>query len=276
VTGEPIGEKPLPWLRLYLDILDEPKVQTLPDKLFKFWINCLLLTGKNLGSLPSPEDIAFSFRMKKPTVDEYLRKLFDADLLDLNDGTYIPHAWDKRQYKSDLSTDRVKRFRASKGNVPRNVSETLQKRPVKHPQITDSREQKNIPPTPPLFPDLDDAPEDLARDLYAMWPEKRRNTLKGIMDEIVAILSTSGPNAERDIARIRENAKAYLDSQDDLEFCMGLAKWLRKGEWQNVCKPVRDPGPQYISSDDMLKWQAAKDERDRLKWEASQAKAGNA
>jgi uncharacterized protein YdaU (DUF1376 family) len=195
----------------------------------------------------------------------------------LQDGTY-------RHHKVDEGRPRLESWRAgrskgakatndsrAKAKAIANANGTLKRTP---PSSSSSSSEEN-PPTPFELAD-DDAPEDLARDLYAMWPEKRRNTLKGIMDEIVAILSTSGPNAERDITRIRDNAKAYLARQDDLEFCMGLAKWLRKGEWQNACKPAHDPGPQYISADEMLKWQAAKDERDRLKWEASQSKAGNA
>jgi uncharacterized protein YdaU (DUF1376 family) len=195
----------------------------------------------------------------------------------LQDGVY-------RHHKIDEGRPRLESWREgrSKGAKATNDSRAKAKAIAsangalkRTPPSSSSSSSEEKPPTP-FYAELDDEPEDLARDLYAMWPEKRRNTLKGIMDEIVAILSTSGPNAERDIARIRENAKAYLDSQDDLEFCMGLAKWLRKGEWQNVRKPAHDPGPKYFSYDEMLKFEAEKNERDRLKWEASQAKAGNA
>jgi hypothetical protein len=55
--------------------------------------------------------------------------LADAGLLDrLNGGAhgmhYGVHGWEKRQYKSDTSTDRVKRFRKRSSNVDETVIET--------------------------------------------------------------------------------------------------------------------------------------------------------
>jgi hypothetical protein len=52
---------------------------------------------------------------------EMLASLMDAGLIeDHLDGGFTPHNWLKRQYKSDVSTERVKRFR--------NAHETFQKR----------------------------------------------------------------------------------------------------------------------------------------------------
>ena len=39
------------WFRMYEEILDDPKVQKLPDDLFKAWVNVLALSSRNGGKL---------------------------------------------------------------------------------------------------------------------------------------------------------------------------------------------------------------------------------
>jgi hypothetical protein len=51
-------------------------------------------------------------------------ELHRAGLLDKVDGGFAPHNWEGRQYKSDNSTERVKRFRERKSAVDPAVSET--------------------------------------------------------------------------------------------------------------------------------------------------------
>jgi len=104
------------WVRLYTEVLNDPKVQRLDGETFKAWINILCLAGQNGGKLPPVSDIAFALRMDDNGVVTVLERLLNGGLIDkLNGGAdgyhYAPHEWAKRQYKSDTSTDRVKRFR---------------------------------------------------------------------------------------------------------------------------------------------------------------------
>src|SRR5207344_667046 len=73
--------------------------------------------------------------MKPAKVETLLKTLHDAKLLDTDDTGTRPHNWDGRQFKSDGSTERVKRFRSGStekvkrftkrsGNVSSAVSET--------------------------------------------------------------------------------------------------------------------------------------------------------
>jgi len=108
------------WFRLYSDILEDPKVQNLPPELFKFWINILCVASKNDGKLPPIKDIAFALRMSESETQEALKGIQKAQLIDEKSNqhgiTLAPHNWNKRQYKSDTSTERVKRFRNGKRN----------------------------------------------------------------------------------------------------------------------------------------------------------------
>lgn len=117
------------WFRFYIEALDDPKVQTLDGDTFKAWINMLTLTAKHDGKLPPVADIAFALRCDITVVERYIERLSNGGLIDrLNGGVngyhYAPHNWDKRQYKSDTSTDRVKRFRKRSETVTVTPPET--------------------------------------------------------------------------------------------------------------------------------------------------------
>jgi hypothetical protein len=113
------------WFRFYNEALDDPKVQQLDPAIFKYWVNLLCLACRNNGKLPSHEAMAFALRMDIIALESLLDRLLIAGLIDVRkggaNGSYIaPHGWEKRQYKSDTSTERVKRFR----NVSKPLHET--------------------------------------------------------------------------------------------------------------------------------------------------------
>jgi hypothetical protein len=45
----------LPWLRLYIEVLNDPKVQNLSDRLLRAWLNLLCVAPKYRGVLPEIE-----------------------------------------------------------------------------------------------------------------------------------------------------------------------------------------------------------------------------
>lgn len=112
------------WFRMYATVLNDPKVQRLPDPLFRSWVNILCLACEHDGSLPSVDDIAFALRTDSKKMLKVVEALLKAGLLDDSETGLKPHNWGSRQYKSDVSTDRVKRFRNAKRNVSPAVSET--------------------------------------------------------------------------------------------------------------------------------------------------------
>ena len=108
------------WLRLYTEVLDDPKVQRLPPHLFKTWINLLCLARRGGGRLPkATHDMAFALRMPEPEMAAQFDTLVDAGLFAVNDdGGPEPHNWGQRQYKSDHDgAERVARYRGRQRNV---------------------------------------------------------------------------------------------------------------------------------------------------------------
>jgi predicted transcriptional regulator len=114
---------------MYDELLDDPKVQRLPADDFKGWVNLLALASRNNGKLPSISDIAFALRETEESVSTLLERLLNGGLIECRNGGadgrhYAPYRWAERQYKSDTSTDRVKRFRQRSKTAPETPPDT--------------------------------------------------------------------------------------------------------------------------------------------------------
>lgn len=135
------------WFRMYNEALDDPKVQSLNGNDFKGWVNVLLLACRNDGILPALDDIAFALRLNLTAANRLMKKLESHGLIDrgdTDDSYGSPHGWQNRQYKSDVSTERVKRFRNGKRNVSPTVSETAPDTETESETDIPSQEGRNI------------------------------------------------------------------------------------------------------------------------------------
>ncbi len=93
-----------------------------------------------------------------------LQQLDSFGLLDKKFGKYTPHNWFKRQYKSDISTERVKRHRQKK----RNVSSVLPETPPEQIQNrTDTEQIQKGEGDTPSAPLKREGNKDPAADLFA-------------------------------------------------------------------------------------------------------------
>lgn len=113
------------WWRAYDEALHDPKLLALSDKMHRVWFQLLCVASKHGGTLPAMSIIALELRLSTHKAAEYITALVMAGLIDkMETGAFAPHNWPKRQFQSDVSTDRVKRFRKHKRNVSSAVSET--------------------------------------------------------------------------------------------------------------------------------------------------------
>jgi hypothetical protein len=96
---------------MYDELLDDPKVQRLSGDDFKGWVNLLCLMSRGSANLSDENDIAFALRIDLRKAKAMIGRLIDAGLIIKSDQGFEPYKWNERQYKSDVSTARVKRFR---------------------------------------------------------------------------------------------------------------------------------------------------------------------
>ena len=114
-----------PWFRLYSEAVDDEKLRLLAFE--DRWHYIALLCCKNNGILDdvSPlmrRKVAVKLGLDLRELDEVARRLSEVGLIDQE--TFQPIAWDRRQFKSDkdeTAAARQKRFRESrKSNALRN------------------------------------------------------------------------------------------------------------------------------------------------------------
>lgn len=102
------------WFRYYHADLHNADIQLLEPIMFKHWVNlnCLASAQKVRGVLPANKQIAFNLKLDVAEVGVILQKLVEAGLLEcLESGAYRIYDWDRKQYASDSSTQRVKEYR---------------------------------------------------------------------------------------------------------------------------------------------------------------------
>lgn len=155
------------WFRLYSEAVDDEKLRLLAFQ--DRWHFVALLCCKSKGLLDSDDShdlktrkIALKLGLAAHELDEVARRMAEVGLIDRD--TLQPLAWDERQYQSDASTDRVRRFRERQkqtGNTVKrhgNVSVTVQE------TETETETESPLPPTGgepagsegAVFPNLDD------------------------------------------------------------------------------------------------------------------------
>jgi len=111
------------WFRFYAKSMRDPKVLKLSDKDYRLWMNLLCIASENEGSLPCDEDLKLVLGMRLDHLKGGLNRLIRGGLIDVLGDGYEPHNWNKFQYKSDTSNERVKRFR-EKRNVTVTAPDT--------------------------------------------------------------------------------------------------------------------------------------------------------
>jgi hypothetical protein len=184
------------WWRAYDEAVDDPKLQCLSDESFRFWFNLCCVCSAFGGNLPSEEHIAFKLRMQRRKVTRLMGVLVASGLIDKDDQGLRPHNWRVRQFKSDVSTDRVKRFRERPRNVSPAVSET--------PPETEYRIQKEK--------DAAVAAPDPEKDLFDRGKLVLGKTAGGLIRQLLAAKDGKVPLARAaiEVAATKQDPREYI------------------------------------------------------------------
>lgn len=109
------------WIKLYHEVLDDPKMCTLSDRLWRRAIELMLLAGKTRrstheGRLPELEQIAWHLRQSAEEIESDLVELANRTGIVENRGGrwYVTH-FDDRQ-RAMTSTERSQRRRTELGD----------------------------------------------------------------------------------------------------------------------------------------------------------------
>lgn len=162
----------LPWFRLYHEIATDPVVKLLAfdDQRHFIWSLCMKASGLLDREFPTPQlrerAIAGYLGVSLSTADEVRRRLLEVGLID---AAWHPVNWDKRQMRSDSSTDRVREHRERKRREAAEAAaaaatqggETQVKR-YSNGLEGEGETEKEIPPQPTAGPPRGSPPAEQA------------------------------------------------------------------------------------------------------------------
>jgi DnaD/phage-associated family protein len=129
------------WIKLYHEIIEDPKMALLPDRLWRRVIELFLLAGKHGqdGLLPETRQLAWELRINADDLDMDLKQIETTGIIKRSPTGWVITNFKKRQSPS-TSTERSKEFRKRNSNtnetdVQRNVAQI-------QIQITDTDTEK--------------------------------------------------------------------------------------------------------------------------------------
>ena len=99
------------WVKLYMEILDDPKMGRLTDHLWRLVVELFLLAGRaeNDGVLPPVDDMAWALRQPEDRLHDDLKSLAEAGIVhETEPGQWVVTNFKERQYSE--SAERVKRY----------------------------------------------------------------------------------------------------------------------------------------------------------------------
>jgi hypothetical protein len=136
-----------PWFRFYSEFSHDPKVQMMTEAMQRRYIMVMCLRCSNELVTLHETEIAFHLRITDAELDETKALFISKGFID---DKWTLLNWDKRQFKSDSSAERVSRHRANKKQAS-NDDVTLQQRQsnaLEQIQNRTDTEQKQKPKAP--------------------------------------------------------------------------------------------------------------------------------
>lgn len=115
------------WIKLYHEIIHDPKMGRLPDHLWRRAIELFLLAGENGddGSLPPVKDMAWTLRIDETELAASLAELAVVNIINEQDGQWFVTHFAQRQSPAS-NAERTQRHRDRKRKEQYTCNETLQ------------------------------------------------------------------------------------------------------------------------------------------------------
>ncbi len=109
------------WFRMYSEFATDPKVQSMSETLQRRFTMFLCLHCSGEYEQLNDDELAFALRLTVPELTETREVFKQKGFLDENGKI---RNWNKRQYKSDTSAERVRKHRENQKKHPCNVTVT--------------------------------------------------------------------------------------------------------------------------------------------------------
>lgn len=227
----------LPWFRFYDEVVDDPKVQKLPDRLFKSWVNFMCIANKNTsnrGALPPIDDVAYRLHCTTSKAESVLAELVKAGLFEWRDGVAYCHNWNNRQFQSDSSTARVHKFRQAHRNVSETLHETFRNAESETDQSRTEQSRTEEPPLPPSGPaTVSEADFSYSAEFESFWVDYPKKTGKGAAYKAWKKLRPSQSLQSAISSAIAKQKRSRQWLNENGRYIPNPATWLNERRWDD-------------------------------------------
>ena len=213
------------WIKVYHEILDDPKMATMPDRLWRRAIEIFLIAGKlskdKSGILPETNQIAWLLRMNTDELSLDLKQLESSGIIKRIDNGWTVVNFEKRQ-AAVTGAERVQQFRKRQQNEQYYGNVTEMKRNVTQINRVQNTESETESET---------ETEPSAADIYKAY-QNNIGELSGIISEKI----DADINDYSTSWVLEAIQKATILEKRSLAYVEGILKgWKRNGK--NAAKP---------------------------------------
>ncbi len=233
------------WIKLYHEILDDPKMATLPDRLWRRVIEIFLCAGRvdKNGELPPTNQIAWMLRMQADDVEADLEKIAATGIISRHgDGWMVNRFADRQSAVSDAERQRQSRDRKKKHEYYGDV--TPPSRDVTQ-IISDIDTDKDI------YDDDGEAPK--RPNIFAIYEENITQLTPIVSDELIELEKDypAGWVEDAIVEAANHNAR-------NLAYIKAILRNRKDGKQKPAGKPINGNGtkltPAQQKYQDTLAW----------------------
>ena len=211
------------WFRFYCEFANDPKVQMMSEAMQRrlVLLFCLRCEGKPIETYRETE-LAFKWRISMEDLAA-TKELFLAQ--GFIDGKWNPLNWNKRQFLSDSSTERVRKYRQALKQDETLHETALERSTVLHE--TGSSVSVSVPESEIAFsPDM--VASAVLVDCRIAGREARMN-----LEQIASAEMKAGQTAEVLREKMVGAYRRYEAAKSKLSYTKGAAKFFGDGDWRN-------------------------------------------
>jgi hypothetical protein len=139
------------WIKLYIEILDDPKMAILPDRLWRRIIELFLCAGRsgNGGALPETQQLAWLLRMNTDDLEMDLKQIAMTGIVQRTDDGWMVTQFAKRQAPAPAAerqrrhrdTEKKQQYYGDVTNLSQNVTQINR---LTDNRLTDTETEKDI------------------------------------------------------------------------------------------------------------------------------------
>jgi predicted phage replisome organizer len=200
------------WFRCYTEIKRDRKLRRLPIAHRWIWVVLMAIAkespseGRLLLSEDLPitvDDIADEAAVDVEEVEQAIERFKEQNMIHEEDGVYVLTNWDDRQFVSDTSTERVRKYRQRKKETLLKRSGNDEVTPPDTETETDTETEKDIRLCPNSASSDDDCPPDEKQKPSKKYGEEHMQLAEHLKSQILA---------NKPDARVPDNLDSWADT----------------------------------------------------------------